>query len=130
MIEHLLSIDGNKFEVMLIKVNRKADILDKYARRTVNGDLQREVIGTYYNYSLEFAYNDKPEKYSLLWNKLTEPKEFHNITIVDTIDTITFTGYISNVTDEIIYASGTERIFKSLSCDLIAKMPNRIPNRS
>lgn len=132
MIEHLISIDGEKFEVMLVKVSRKADILDKYARRTVSGDLQREIIGTYYNYSLEFAYNDNPRKYRLLWNKLTEPKEFHDMAIVDTIDIITFKGYISNVSDEVIYANpldGDERIFKSLKCDLIAKTPSRVPRR-
>lgn len=132
MIEHLITIDGNKFNVMLVGINRRADILDKYARRTVSGDLQREVIGTYYNYSIEFSYNDQAEKYKSLWDKLTEPVEFHDITIVDTIDTISFKGYITNVRDTIVYANplyGNQRTFKGLACDLIAKMPNRIPNR-
>lgn len=130
MTEHLITIDGIKFDVMLIKINRSADILDKYANRTVDGDLKREVLGTYYNYSLEFAYNDKAERYNILWNKLSEPKDFHDITIVDTIDVISFKGYISSVKDEIIYAdpnNGSSRRFQGLSCDLIAKLPNRRP---
>lgn len=128
MTEHLLIIDGNKFGVMLTKINRKANVLDKYARRTADGDLRREVIGTYYNYSLEFAYNDEPERYKILWDKLTEPTEFHDITIVDTVEMMTFKGYISDVSDEIIYANpnnGYERQFNSLSCELVAKLPNR-----
>ena len=128
MTEHLLIIDGNKFGVMLTKINRKANVLDKYARRTADGDLRREVIGTYYNYSLTFAYNDDPEKYIVLWDKLTEPTEFHDITIVDTVEMMTFKGYISEVSDEIIYANpnnGYERQFNGLSCELVAKLPNR-----
>lgn len=128
MTEHLLVIDGNKFDVMLIKIGRKASILDKYARRTADGDLRREVIGTYYNYSLTFAYNDEPLRYKILWDKLTEPTEFHDIVIVDTVETMPFKGYIAEVSDEIIYASPTDgykRKFNSLSCELIAKLPNR-----
>lgn len=130
MTEHLLTIDGHQFDVMLIKINRTADILDKYAYRTIDGDLKREIIGTYYNYSLEFAYNDDPEKYDSLWERLTAPEAFHNITIVNTKNVITFTGYIASVKDEIIYANpnnGMERKFKGLSCDLIAKLPSRRP---
>ena len=44
MTEQLLKIDGQRFEVMLIKISRSASILDKYAKRTINGDLQREII--------------------------------------------------------------------------------------
>lgn len=128
MTEHLLIIDGDKYDVMITALKRKANILDKYAERTADGDLKREVIGTYYNYSLAFAYNDKPERYKILWDKLTEPTEFHNITIVDTVETITFKGYIAEVSDEIIYANpnnGYERTFSNLSCELLAKLPNR-----
>lgn len=128
--EHLLNIDGQKFDVMLMKLSRSASILDKYARRTMDGDLQREVIGTYYNYSLEFAYSDEPTKYNLLWRKLSEPKEFHDIIIVDTVDTFYFKGYIANVKDNITYANpfnGYERRFDGLSCDLVAKLPARRP---
>lgn len=130
MTEQLLKIDGQRFEVMLIKISRSASILDKYAKRTINGDLQREIIGTYYNYSLEFAYNDEPEKYDLLWERLTAPEPFHDIEIVDTKNTYSFKGYIANVKDNISYANpenGNERSFDSLSCDIVAKTPSRRP---
>lgn len=129
--EHLLRIDGQKFDVRLTKVERSANILDRFARRNTAGGLIRKVIGTYYNYSLEFAYNDAASRYDILWKKLTEPVEFHDILIVDSINTINFTGYIANVKDKIIYADpfdGSKRIFEGLSCDLIARFPYRIPN--
>lgn len=127
MIEHLLTIDNIQFGIRLTKISRKADILDKYAKRTINGDLLREVIGTYYNYHLEFGYSDDVSRYKILWDKLTQPKAFHDIVIVDTIGKISFKGYIANVQDEIVYANpndGMSRAFQSLSCDLVAKMPS------
>lgn len=130
--EHLLKIDGKEFEVRLIKISRSASILDKYAKRTINGDLQREIIGTYYNYSLEFAYNDDPEKYGLLWERLTAPEPFHDIEIVDNIGMKkSFKGYIANVKDNISYANSensNERRFDGLSCDIVAKEPSRRPS--
>ena len=51
-----LSIDGTKFMVPFSKMTRKANVLDKYANRTENGDLKREVIGVYYNFEFEFGY--------------------------------------------------------------------------
>ena len=130
MTEHLLKIDGQEYDVMLIKISRNASILDKYANRTIDGDLKREIIGTYYNYSLEFAYNDNPAKYKLLWERLTAPEEFHDIEIVDTTDTYSFKGYIANVKDDITYANpedGNKRKFYGLSCEIIAKSPSRRP---
>lgn len=130
--EHLLKIDGNEFDVMLIKLSRSASILDKQANRTLDGDLHREIIGTYINYSLEFAYNDEPYRYNLLWNILIEPKAFHSITLPANTGVSTFNGYISNVKDEITYANpynSEQRRFKGLSCDIVAKTPNLRPRR-
>ena len=130
--EQLLKIDGQRFEVRLIKISRSASILDKYAKRTINGDLQREIIGTYYNYSLEFAYNDEPSKYKKLWDILTAPIPFHDIEIVDTVETYSFKGYIADVKDNISYANPNnkyERRFDGLSCDIVAKEPARRPQK-
>lgn len=136
--EQLLKIDGQRFEVRLIKISRSASILDKYAKRTINGDLQREIIGTYYNYSLEFAYNDEPSKYELLWERLTAPEPFHDIEIVDAVNKYSprgyysFKGYIANVKDNISYANPNneyERRFDGLSCDIVAKEPSRRPQK-
>ena len=81
-----------------------------------------------YNYHLEFGYSDDVSRYRILWDKLTQPKAFHDIVIVDTIGKISFKGYIANVQDEIVYANPNDsmsRAFQSLSCDLVAKMPSR-----
>lgn len=126
MAEDLIQIDGNKFEVRLSKISRKADILDKYARRTMSGDLEREIIGTYFNYNVEFAFCDEPLKYLKLWNIIIKPQTFHNITIVHTTAYISFRGYISNVKDNVTFANpfnDYDRRFDKLSFDIVSKEP-------
>ena len=50
-----IQIDGQEYKVPLISpMDRKGDILDLTANRTEDGVLHREVIGTYYNYTLNF----------------------------------------------------------------------------
>ena len=46
----LFSIDGVEFDIPLVALKRESAVLDKYATRTEGGDLQREIIGVYYNY--------------------------------------------------------------------------------
>lgn len=131
--ENLLTIDDRHFDVMLIEISRSASILDKQANRTLDGDLHREIIGTYINYSLKFAYNDEPARYDELWNILIAPVEWHWIVLPSSSSygySNRFKGYIADVKDQIIYANpndATKRKFQGLSCDIVAKEPNLRP---
>lgn len=128
--DNLLTIDGQKFEVYLIKLSRKVELLDKTAKRTLDGELHRKVIGTYVNYKLEFGYCDKPDKYDKLWKILSSDKNdgFHRIKLPKNIGyTSEFDAYISSVEDNIEYVDPNDdnrRKFNGLSCDIISKSKN------
>lgn len=111
----------------LIKIGRKVDVLDKFAERTIDGDLKREILGVYFNYTLEFSLFWDMEQYDRLFKKLTEPKEFHRITIVSNTSVYTYQGYISGVEDVIEYAKGNQRRITGLKCSIIAKQPTLRP---
>ena len=66
----LIKIDGIEYNVSLAEVKRKADILDRYAERSEDGVLHREVIGTFYNYTLKIFTNDK-QVYETLFEVLS-----------------------------------------------------------
>jgi hypothetical protein len=51
----IFKIDNIDFTSGLININRKVNILDRYAERTINGDLKREILGVYCNYFLTFC---------------------------------------------------------------------------
>lgn len=126
-----ITIDGTVFAVPFSKVTRKANVLDKYANRTEDGDLKREVIGVYYNYEFEFGeFGDAPEDrklYRALWDKLTEPVQFHDVEIPDDEGSYTFKCYISSVEDTAKKIYKDHAVYNSLKCKFTAKKPARTP---
>lgn len=121
-----ISIDGMSFDIPLISIKRTADFLDKYANRTEDGDLKRDLIGVYFNYQLNIGTIDDADTYELLWNKLTEPVEFHDFLLPDLKGTYSFRGYISSVSDEIEKVLSTGAQFKGLTCKFTSKKPARL----
>ena len=45
-------IDGEYFNIPIVSIKRNADFLDKFAERVETGELQRELIGVYFNYTM------------------------------------------------------------------------------
>lgn len=122
-----IMIDGKGYGVGLVQIKRKADVLDKYAKRTVSGDLRREILGVYFNYELTFGSFYDMDQYSRLFNKLTEAREFHMITIPTNKGMDTYKGYISKVQDVIEYVNGSDRRVTGLTCHFVAKEPHSTP---
>ena len=124
-----IKVDGIFFDVPMVSLKRTADFLDKYAERAEDGELKRELIGVYYNYTLtvgtssDFGETD----YDTFWNKMTEPVEFHEISIPTKEGYYTFTGYISSVSDEYKKILDGEAVFSGFTCKLIAKGVSRKP---
>ena len=122
----MLYIDGIGYKIDVLSVKRTADFLDKYAERTENGDLERELIGVYFNYKLQLGPGIDRTEYARLWDKLTEPVEFHEVTVPDEDGDDTFTAYFSNVADELLRKVAEKNYWKNLTVNFIAKKPARI----
>ena len=121
----MLYIDGIGYKIDVLSVKRTADFLDKYAERTENGDLERELIGVYFNYKLQLGPGVDRAEYARLWDKLTEPVEFHEVTVPDEDGDYTFTAYFSNVADELLRKVAERNYWKNLTVNFIAKKPDR-----
>lgn len=118
-------IDGQVYRVkVLVDVKESADFLDKYANRVETGDLDRELIGVYFNFSninFEPQTDENYEEFERLWDKLTEPEEFHEITIAN----FSFRAYFNNVS-RIIYGYSNGRAYrKNMSVNFTSKKPAR-----
>ena len=121
-------IDGTYFNVPLVSVKREAKVLDKYAEREEeSGDLMREIIGVYINYTMNFGTIDDDDLYETLWDKLTEPVDFHDVTLPATKGKYSFRCYVSSVSDEMEKIMDDTVKFKGLTCKYIAKAPWRTP---
>ena len=124
----LFSIDGVEFDIPLVALKRESAVLDKYATRTEGGDLQREIIGVYYNYTLTFpGLNLDRSDYDRLWKKVTEPVEFHDFVVPSSDGTFSFRGYITTSGDELKRSHNGKHYWGGLSIKLIAKAPARLP---
>lgn len=129
--KYKICIDGEYFDIAISELHRKADVLDKSAYRSEDGDLHREVIGTYYNYTLKFGMmcrtQEEREQYNRLFETLSEPVAYRSVTLPH--DGISFEGYFASVEDDINYLveDETGAAFKGLQCNLISRQPRKTP---
>lgn len=120
---NIIRIDNEDFGVGLIKISRKCDVLDKVAKRTIDGDLYREILGVYFNYDVTFGSFWDMDQYDRLYKKLTSKQEFHIISIPSNKGYMTFQGYIAKVKDNIEYVNGNLRRINGLTCSFVSKKP-------
>lgn len=125
MLSDRIIIDGIRYDVPVTQVNRTADVLDKYASRTENGSLKRKLIGVYFNYEITFGNTVDNAEYNALFECLTEPKEFHEITVPASDGDFTFTAYISKVSDSMMAQYAGKNYFGDLKASFVAKAPAR-----
>ena len=122
-----LIIDGVEYQVALVEVKRRADILDKYAYRSEDGILHREVIGTYYNYDLQIGITHNKELYNTLFEVLSDPVPSHLIILPH--DGVQYEAYCSSVNDAVLRIEEDGALFKGLSCKFTAMKPRKVPKR-
>ncbi len=123
-----ITIDSITYDIPVLSIKRAAEFLDKYAERTEDGVLHRELIGVYYNYSLQFGRTNNTTEYAALWTKLTEPVEFHDVVVPDGDGApLTFTAYFAGVSDELRKDTDAKTFWKSLTVNFIAQEPARTP---
>ena len=120
-----LQIDGIEYQVGIVSpMKRKGDILDLTANRTEDGVLHREVIGTYYNYTLQIIAPSDKELYESLWWKLTEPVASHQVQLP--YQSEPFEGYFGSCQDDVNFIDETGNyIGKGISCNLVCTRPSR-----
>lgn len=128
MIDKKLEIDGYKFDIPVIELPRKADVLDRSSERTEDGGLYREIIGTYLNYnSIVFGTLNDTVQYDKLFKVMSYPVPYHKIKLPIESEYASFKGYISSVQDAVDTvledSDGIKTRFKALVCNFIAIEP-------
>lgn len=122
-------IDSITYDVPVLSGTKiKADLLFKYAERTEDGNLHSELIGVYFNFSgLQFGKITDTALYASLWQKITEPVEYHSITLYDETGAYTFNAYFSNISAALKKVRNGKTYWEGLTMDVIAISPARVP---
>lgn len=122
------TIDGVAYRVHVPSggLKRSFEVLDgENAGRLISGDLNRDVIGTFYNYELSIEPDTQNvEEYDRLFEVLSAPQDFHTVTFPYGQSTLTFLAYVTSGQDTL-----TDMIenndWTGLTVHFIAKAPQR-----
>lgn len=118
----MIVIDSIEYNIPITKLEAAADMLDKYAERTVDGVLHRELIGVYDNYEIQFAPSYRNSNvYSNLWFKLTEPTPWHTVKFPTIFGEREIEGYFANTRHEVSKQKGGVTYWKGLSTSFVSR---------
>jgi len=118
----MIVIDGFEYDIPIVSLKGQADMLDKYAERTVDGVLHRELIGAYDNYEIQFAPSYRnPQVYSDLWFKLTEPVPWHTVVFPTILGNRSIQGYFANTSHEVSKQKDGVTYWKGLSTSFVSR---------
>jgi len=118
----MIIIDSIEYDLPITKLRAAADMLDKYAERTNDGVLHRELIGVYDNYDIEFAASIRNSPvYADLWWKLTEPVPWHTVSFPGILGERTIEGYFANTQHEVLKIKDGVSYWKGLTTSFVSR---------
>jgi hypothetical protein len=127
----VFKIDDIEFtKGVLSKPKRSFQVLDgENAGRVLTGDAERDVIGTYYNYSTTVDSSFMTlEEYDELYEIISAPVSFHTLIVPYGQSTYEYQAYITNGTDELNLIKDGKNYWGNLTFNFIAKSPKRRPS--
>lgn len=127
---YALTVDGIEYpNIHLVSIKRSFSVLDgENAGRVMTGKMERDIIGTYYNYSAEVDSDSASrEEYDKFYEVISAPVDSHIIVAPYAQGTMTFEAYVSNGDDNLLTAYGGKNEWGELSFNFIAMEPQRTP---
>ena len=125
----IFTVDGVESDVNVMKLSRKAKVTDTdNSGRTLDGVMHRDIIGTYYNYTLEVQAKDgKHQDYDRLYDVVSAPQDSHDFVILYGQETLSFKAYVTTAEDSMIRRNDVNLwgYEDTLKLDFVAMEPQR-----
>lgn len=125
----IFTMDGIDYNVNVMSLKRKASVTDtSNSGRTIDGVMHRDIIGTYYNYTMEIEPNDGDyASYDSFYDSVTSPVDSHLMVFPYGQETLTFNAYVTSAEDDFRVKDGVNRwaYGSSMSLNFIAMEPQR-----
>lgn len=132
MTRSVFTVDGVNYNVGVKSVKRNFEVADSDSSgRTEDWVMHRDVVGTFYNYTIEIFVKDFDyDSYDKLYEVLSSPQTAHTIVVpYGRRGTKTFRAYVTKGSDKIVRiydkASGRDIFWDGLSVNIIAMEPQR-----
>lgn len=128
----VFTIDGVDLRLWVMGVKRSFAVTDsEHSGRVKNNEMYRDVIGTFYNYTLTVEPDPSHRAdYDTFYDIITAPTPFHALTFPYGQQVLEFTAYVTSGDDDIkpIMEGETQvNRYSGLSVQFIAKAPQRRP---
>lgn len=123
------TVDGVSYNVTVPAggLTRSFKVLDgKNAGRVLSGIMERDIIGTFYNYKLKInARSASLYEYDALYEVLSAPTNFHSVTFPYGQSVLSFQAYITEGEDSVSRISSGKKYWTGLTVQFVAKSPQR-----
>lgn len=128
--QNIFSIDGKYFNVFIPQdgIERNFAVVDTDdAGRVLTGAMERDIIGTFYNYTIKLNTNFLSfAEYDELYEILSSPVEYHWIIVPYAQSTLQFKAYVTQGKDVLNRMTSKGNHWKQLSVNFIAMEPERL----
>lgn len=128
----VFTIDGVDLRVWVTGLKRSFAVTDsEHSGRLQNYEMDRDVIGTFYNYTLNVEPDpDYRSDYDTFYEIITAPTAFHDMIFPYGQTTLAFKAYVTSGDDDYkVMKQGITQVnkYSGLSVQFIAKAPQRRP---
>lgn len=123
----VIKIDGKDYNVSVTSLKRSFEVADSDATgRTADWKMHRDVVGTFYNYTLGIAVKNYDfDAYREFYDVISAPVASHTIEVPYGTGTLTFDAYVTKGSDELMRIYHNRSFWKGFSCNFIAMEPQR-----
>lgn len=128
MIE-VFTMDGVAYNVHVTKLTRKFSVLDsEKSGRTMNGEMYRDPIGTFYNYTMTVqARNSDNAALDAFWEAISQPVSSHVCTFPYGQNTLTQRMYVTSGEQDMRLLTDRAANWGEVSVNFIAMSPKVTP---
>lgn len=122
-------MDGVAYNVHVTDMVRKFAVLDTdKSGRTMNGEMYRDPVGTFYNYSMTVSQRDgDTAAMDAFWEAISQPAESHNCTFPYNQTTLTQRMYVTSGEQGVVRICAEKTYWGEISVDFIAMSPKVTP---
>lgn len=124
----VFTIDGIQYDVEVVSIKRKFSVLDgDKAGRAADGTMIRNIIGTYYNYSVQINTDRLTRAdYDSLYELISAPLDSHAVVLPYGRGTISQSMYVTGGEDNLII-DDSGNVWDGLTIEFVAMTPYRKP---
>lgn len=122
-------LDGVAYDVIVSKLTRKFSVQDSSKTgRVQSGDMYRDVIGTFYNYSMTVEQRGgDAASLDAFWEAISHPADSHLCVFPYGQTTLTQRMYITSGEQELVHLAPERTDWGALNVSFIAMSPKVVP---